>query len=245
MGKSGKARSNLTVSSIKINQPVKQQKLTFGNSSLSQGAEPLFESETCSSNEAETVSQHDFAQGGPAKRTRLNPTKRRNESDSEIEINESIKQSLLKNEQRWIFVSNTELYAITATIDLWPDNFNYIQGSSIEENKTIDLSIYSQSVRCRLLFRGPKKYVNEIYRKYDEQLRSGRNPDQLHVTYIKADRKQKFCDDINFLSKKMPSNSQTSALKLGATPTVKTITKSSKAMTVPLPEELTPEVFLF
>ena len=156
MGKSGKARSNLTVSSIKIIQPVKQQKLTFGNSSLSQGAEPLFESDTCSANEAETVSQHDFAQGGPAKRTRLNPTKRRNESDSEIEINESIKQSLLKNEQRWIFVSNTELYAITAISDSWPDNFNYIHRSSIEENKTIDLSIDSQSVRCRLLFRGPR-----------------------------------------------------------------------------------------
>ena len=112
MGKSGKTRSNLTVSSIKINQPVKQQKLTFGNSTLSQGAEPLFESDTCSSNEAKTVSQHDFKQGGPAKRTRLKPTKRRNESDSEIEINESIKQSLLKKEQRWIFVSKTELYAI-------------------------------------------------------------------------------------------------------------------------------------
>ena len=119
-----------------------------------------------------------------------------------------------------------------------------IQRSSVEENKTVDLSINSQSVRCRLLFRGPKKYVNEIYKKYDEQLRSGRKPDRLHVTYIKADRKQKFCDDIKFLSKKMPSNSQTSALKLGATPTVKTITKSSKAVTVPLPEELTPEVFL-
>ena len=158
MGKSGKARSNLSVSSIKINQPVNKQELTLGNSSLSHGAESLFKSDTYSSNVTETVSEHNFAQGGLAERTRLNPTKRRNESDSETEINESIKQSLLKNEQRWIYVSKTELFAITATSDLWPDNFNYIQLPSVEENKTIDLSLDSQSVRCRLLFRGPKKY---------------------------------------------------------------------------------------
>ena len=216
MGKLGKARSNLTVSSIKINQPVKQQKLTFGNSSLSQGAEPLFESDTCSSNEAETVSQHDFAQGSLAKRTRLKPTKRRNESDSEIEINESIKLSLLKNEQRWIFVSHTELYAITATSDLWLDNFNYIQRSSLEENKTIDLSIDSQSIRCRLLFRGPKKYVNKIYRKYDEQLRSGRNPDRLHVTYIKADRKQKVLRRYQFSVKENDKQLSDKCSKIGS-----------------------------
>ena len=38
------------------------------------------------------------AVSGPASNTRLNPTKRRNESDCEVETNNSIKQSLLKNE---------------------------------------------------------------------------------------------------------------------------------------------------
>ena len=46
-----------------------------------------------------------------------------------------------------------------------------------------------------------------------------------------------------FLSRKLPCNSQTSALKLGAALTVETIAKSSQDVRFTLPKEMTPVVF--
>ena len=69
---------------------------------------------------------------GPASNTRPNPTKRRNKSDSEVEINNSIKLSLLKNEQRWIFVDSHKIIVITPTSDYWPEGVDFIQRSTPE-----------------------------------------------------------------------------------------------------------------
>ena len=71
----------------------------------------------------------------PASNTRPNPTKRWNESDSEVEINNSIKLSLLKNEQRWVFVNSHKIIVVNPTSDYWPEGVDFIQRSTPEGNQ--------------------------------------------------------------------------------------------------------------
>ena len=202
MGKSANRSKHgyLQVSKEKIKQPTKQLRLT----QMSQQTDALFESDDSFEEVAAAslpVAATTCPVSGPASNTRPNPTKRRNESDSEVEINNSIKQSLLKNEQRWIFVDSHKIIVITPTSDYWPEGVDFIQRSTLEENKRIDLIEGTEPVSCRLLFKGQKKYVNSVYAKYQEQLRNGKKPESLNATYIKTDRKRKVCDDINFLSR--------------------------------------------
>ena len=90
---------------------------------------------------------------------------------------------------------------ITPTSEYWPEGVDFIQRSTLEENKRIDLIEGTEPVSCRLLFKGQKKYVNSVYEKYQEQLRNAKKPESLNAMYIKTDRKRKVCDDINFLSR--------------------------------------------
>ena len=99
MGKSANRSKHgyLQVSKEKIKQPTKQLRLT----QMSQQTDALFESDDSFEEVAAAslpVAATTCPVSGPASNTRPNPTKRRNESDSEVEINNSIKQSLLKNE---------------------------------------------------------------------------------------------------------------------------------------------------
>ena len=87
----------LQVSKEKIKQPTKQLRLT----QRSQQTDALFESDDSFEEVAAAslpVAATTCPVSGPAPNTRPNPTKRRIESDSEVEINNSIKLSLLKNE---------------------------------------------------------------------------------------------------------------------------------------------------
>ena len=155
---------------------------------------------------------------GPSSRTRVNPTKRLNESDSEVEINNSVKLSLMKVEQKWIFVGAKEVHLLGVIGELWPENFSYIQRSMLEENKTTTLKIDGMDVSCRLLFKGSKKTAKEIYEKYEAQLKSGVRPESLKVTFVKVDRKRQVFDDVNFLSKTGTNTKQSSLPALGGSP---------------------------
>ena len=200
MGKSANRSKHgyLQVSKEKIKQPTKQLRLT----QMSQQTDALFESDdsfeqvAAASLPVAAATCPVSAVSGPASNTRPNPTKRRNESDSEVEMNNSIKQSLLKNEQRWIFVDSHKIIVITPTSYYWPEGVDFIQRSTLEENKRIDLIEGTEPVPYRLLFKGHRKYVNSLYAKYQEQLRNGKKPESLNATYIKTNRKRKVCDEI-------------------------------------------------
>ena len=134
MGKSANRSKHgyLQVSKEKINQPSKQLRLT----QMSQQTDALFESDdsfeevaAASLPVAATTCQIS-AVSGPTSNTRPNPTKRRNQSDSEVEINNSNKLSLLKNEQRWIFVDSPKILVITPTSDYWLEGVDFIQRST-------------------------------------------------------------------------------------------------------------------
>ena len=220
MKKSGKSKKLYTLEVTKdpIVQPKTQTQLPFDLRSSSQPI-PQALSDKVSSDEMQQIP-------GPSSRTRANPKKKRNESDSEIEVNNSVKQSVLKSEQRWIFASSKELFSFSATSDVWPDGFSFIQRASLEENQTTTLCVDFREVMCRLLFKGPKKAAKDVFTNYDDQLRAGVKPESMKVTYVKVDRKRKVFDDVNFLSKKLKTSGQSSSLTLGGTPSK---TKSTKA----------------
>ena len=200
MGKSANRNKHgyLQVSKEKIKQPTKQLKQL---NQMSQQTDTLFESDDSFEEVAAAsllVAATTCPVSVPASNTRPNPTKRRNESNSEVEINNSIKLSLLKNEQRCIFVDSHKIIVITPNSDYWPEGVDFTQRSTLEENKRIDLIEGTEPVSCGLLFKGHKKYVSSVYAKYQEQLRNGKKPESLNARYIKIDRKRKVCDDINF-----------------------------------------------
>ena len=151
MGKAAKRSKHryLQVSNEKIKQPTKQLRLT----QMSQQTDALFESDdsfeevAAASLTVAAATCPVSAVSGPSSNTRPNPTKKRNVSDSEVEINNSIKLSLLKNEQRWIFVDSHRIIALTPTSDYWPERVDFIQRSTLEENKRIDLDCYSRGTR--------------------------------------------------------------------------------------------------
>ena len=103
---------------------------------------------------------------------------------------------MLKNEQRWVLVGGKNLYVLTATSDMWPEEFDFVQRASLEDNQKVSLYVGTEDVTYRFLFKGPKKYVNEIYDKYDQQLRRGRSPENINVTYVKAHHKRRFREDV-------------------------------------------------
>ena len=181
----------LQVSKEKIKQPTKQLRLT----QMSQQTDALFVSDdsleevTAASLPLAATTCPVSAVSGPASNSRPNPTKRRNESDSEVEINNSIKLSLLKNEQRWIFVDSHKIILVAPTSDFWPEGVDFIQRSTLEENKRIDLIEGTEPVSCRLLFKGHKKCVISVYSKYQEQLRNGKKAREFECNVYKD------CDD--------------------------------------------------
>ena len=124
----------LQVSKEKIKQPTKQLRLT----QMSQQTDALFESDDSFEEVAAAslpVAATTCPVLGPASNTRPNPTKRRNESDSEVEINNSIKLYHLKNEQRWIFVDSHKIDVITPTSNYWPEGVDFIQRSTRGKQK--------------------------------------------------------------------------------------------------------------
>ena len=139
MGKSANRSKHgyLQVSKEKIKHPTKQLRLT----QMSQQTDALFESDdsfeevASASLPLSAATCPVSAVSGPASNTRPNPTKRRNESDSEVEINNSIKLSLLKNEQIWIFVDSHKIIVITPTSDYWPEGVDFIQRSTLRKTK--------------------------------------------------------------------------------------------------------------
>ena len=122
---------------------------------------------------------------GFASNTRPNPTKRRNESNSEVEINNWIKLSLLKNERRWIVVDSHKIIVVTPTSDYFPERADFIERSTLEENKRINLIVGTEPVSCRLLFKGHKKYVNSLYAKCHEHLRNGKKAREFECNIYK------------------------------------------------------------
>ena len=148
----------------KIKQQTKQLRLN----QMSQQTDALFESDD-SFEDFTAATFRLSAVSGPAPNTRPNPSKRRNEWDFKAEVNNSIKPSHLKKEQKWFFDDSTP------TRDYWPERVDFIQWWTLEENKRIDLIVGTEPVSCRLLFKGYKKYVNSLYAKYQEQLRNGKN----------------------------------------------------------------------
>ena len=223
----------LQVSKEKIKQPTKQLRLT----QMSQQTDALFESNdffeevAAASLPVAAATCPVSAVSGPASKIRPNPTKRRNESDSEAEINNSIKLSLLKNDQRWIFVDSNKIIVITPTSDYWPEGVDFLQRSTLEENKRIDLIEGIEPVPCRLLSKGHKKYVNSLYAKYQEQLRNGKKPESLNALYIKTDQKRKVCDDINFLSRSSKSSCTTLKIFGGSPIEVTTLSTMQPSVT--------------
>ena len=208
-GKNKKKKYSLSIDKEPLQQPAHQRKLTFEVCSFSQ---PML-----ARGSNETI-DNQFETAGPSSRTRVNPTKRLNESDSEVEINNSVKLSLMKAEQKWIFVGSKEVHLLGVISELWPENFSYIQRSTLEENKTTTLKIDGMVVSCRLLFKGSKKTAKEVYEKYEAQLKSGVRPESLKVTFVKVDRKRQVFDDVNFLSKTGTNTKQSSLPALGGSP---------------------------
>ena len=109
-GKNKKKRVfSLSIDKEPVQQPTRQRELTFEGCSISQPMLAPSSNETID-NQIETA--------GPSSRTRVNSTKRLNESDSEVEIDNSVKLSLMKAEQKWIFVGSKEVHLLGVISEL-------------------------------------------------------------------------------------------------------------------------------
>ena len=113
------------------------------------------------------------------KKLRWNPTKRINDSDSEVEAEQAVKEKLIREEFEWIFVDHCSIVTVNASNDAWPALTNYRSKYTLPEDSIIKLKYQGDSYDSRLLCKGPRKKLKGIADNYHDQLRKGCQPDSL------------------------------------------------------------------
>ena len=180
-------------------------------------------------------SNNEISQSQTLSRTRPNPTRKKNDSDSEVEKNAAVKESLLKNEFRWAFLWQSEIMTLHPTSEQWPTSISFIGKMSFQEDCSLDLEVDNEIYPSRLLCKGPKKGVATAVENYQKQLDAKVKPENLKPVYLKSERKQRFCEDINFLSKKQKTNETASSQPIlsrsthGVKATEKTVTQDERS----------------
>ena len=69
-----------------------------------------------------------------------------------------------------------------------------------------------------MFFKGAEKVAKEVYEKYDRWLACRTQADRLKITFLKTDRKRRVCEDMNFLSDKLPASQPIPNLVLDGSP---------------------------
>ena len=119
-------------------------------------------------------SNNEISQSHTLSRTRPNPTKKKNDSDSEVEKNAAVKESLLKNEFRWaIFWQSEIMTTLRPTSEQWPITISFIGKMSFQED-------------CSLIWRWTTKATPVVFCVRDQKKAS-----QLLSKIIKNNLMQK------------------------------------------------------
>ena len=162
---------------------------------------------------------------------RSEPTKSHNLFDSEAEREDSIKDSILKNNTAWLFEKD-KLILVTYRSTKWPKNVKPSEMLSLIEGESYNLQDKDQPVSCRLLCKGNLKKVEEEMKIFQAELDHGKNPSDLRKKVLAAS-KAPVVDDVNFLSRSrapvMRSREvcigQSTERKKSKNPTVETLTQ--------------------
>ena len=130
---------------------------------------------------------------------RSEPAKSHNLFDSEAEREDSIKDSILRDNLAWLFVKDN-LILITYSSTKWPKKIKPSEMLSLIEGESYNLQFKDQSVSCRLLSKGNHKKVEEAMKSFQAELDGGKSPSELRKKVLAAP-KAPVVDDVNFLSR--------------------------------------------
>ena len=131
---------------------------------------------------------------------RSNPPKKKNDSDTEVESEELIKQGLVKKDHEWLFASSDAIVVIKTTSDSWPPKMTFSQKENLTEDSVCKLFIGGDEQDCRLLCKGPRKYLEPIRKEYQEEIDKGVAVSELKKKLIKALRNTAIIEDFDFLN---------------------------------------------
>ena len=130
---------------------------------------------------------------------RSEPTKSHNLFDSEAEREDSIKDSILKNNMAWLFVKDN-LILVNYSSTQWPKKIKPSEMLSLIERESYNLQVKEQPISCRLLCKGNLKKVGEEMKIFQAELDDVKNPSDLRKKVLAAS-KAPVVDDVNFLSR--------------------------------------------
>ena len=131
---------------------------------------------------------------------RSNPPRKKNDSDTEVESEELIKQGLVKKDHEWLFASSDAIVVIKSTSVSWPPKMTFSQKENLTEDSGCKLFIGGDEQECRLLCKGPRKFLEPIRKEYQEEIDKGVAVSELKEKLIKALRNTAIIEDFDFLN---------------------------------------------